>query len=505
MAYNLIDIKKQIEDNSFLSTFSFGSSNTNVHHLQNILFEMGFSKELNWEKYGADGSFGNSTSKALQAFGEKNMINTDGKRMTSKLAQTLLHRYSMLDEIQHLNEATQSNSLKKYYSQESNEKTGVSVLQALLKELGYGKNQDWESEETNGVFDDSVVDALKAFGKKESIETDGTELNKDLAQRMLDNFTVFYGPSLISKIRRAIITTGLLVRTILERSKTRIYVSDGEKEAKFTRYKKGFYTSGDQALKNYLEIERTSLKKKGLTDSAINIMLAVSDNEGHLDAINTWDNSFLSFGMFQWTLGPNNGRGELAAFLKKLKEQEPDAFWKYFGNHGLDVSDETHGISGFLTLEGTKIKNASQKDIFRSPEWGYRFWKAGSDNRVKSTEIEHSLSRLKRFYWGKATNNLNIADIITSEFGVSLLLDNHVNRPGYLAKCVREAYQNTNLGNPQSWSTAEERILLNEYLKVRRTYGNSPMTDAAGREQNTRNYLQNGIISDERGSFVFNQ
>ena len=503
MAYNLITIKKQIEDDNFLSTFSFGSSNTNIHHLQNVLFEMGFANELNWEKYGADGAFGNSTSKALKAFGEKNKINTDGKKMTSRLAKTLLHRYAMLDEIQHLNEAIQSNSLKKYYSQGTSEKTGVAAMQTLLKELGYGKNQDWDSVERNGVFDESVVNALKAFGKKEGIETDGTELTKPLAERMLDKFTIFYGPSLIKKVRKVIITTGLLVRTALEKSKTKIYVSDGEQEAKFTRYKSGFYTSGNQNLKDYLETERISLRQKGMTDSAINIMLAVSENEGNLDAINTWDNSFLSFGMFQWTLGPDSSRGELAAFFKKIKINEPEAFWKYFGNYGLDVSNETHGVSGFLTLEGTKIRRPAQKDNFRSPEWGYRFWQAGRDNRVKSIEVEHSLSRLERFYWKKSLNNLSIADLITSEFGVGLLLDNHVNRPGYVAKCVGEAFKNTNLGNPQSWSTEEERILLKEYLRIRESFGRSPMTHARKREKATRKYLRQGIISDERGSFVY--
>ena len=232
-------------------------------------------------------------------------------------------------------------------------------------------------------------------------------------------------------------------------------------------------------------------------------MLAVSDNEGNLDAVNTWDNSFLSFGMFQWTIGADSSRGELAAFLKKLKEKAPDAFWKYFGNYGLDVSDETHDVSGFVTLEGTKIRRPSQKDNFRSPEWGYRFWQAGRDNQVKSAQVEHALSRLERFYWKKAINDLSIADIITSEFGVGLLLDNHVNRPGYVAKCVREAYRNTNLGDPKSWTTNEERKLLKEYLRIRKTFGNSPMTDAEKREKATRKYLRNGTISDERGSFVF--
>ena len=88
---------------------------------------------------------------------------------------------------------------------------------------------------------------------------------------ILEKFTVFYGPGLIKKVRKAIITTGLLVRTVLERSKTRIYVSDGENEAKFSRYKKGFYTYGNQQLKPFLEAERSSLKKQGMTDSAINL------------------------------------------------------------------------------------------------------------------------------------------------------------------------------------------------------------------------------------------
>ena len=46
MAYNLITIQKQIEDDNFLSTFSFGSTNTNIHHLQNVLFRNGLCKGI---------------------------------------------------------------------------------------------------------------------------------------------------------------------------------------------------------------------------------------------------------------------------------------------------------------------------------------------------------------------------------------------------------------------------------------------------------------------------
>ena len=60
-------------------------------------------------------------------------------------------------------------------------------------------------------------------------------------------------------------------------------------------------------------------------------------NEGNLDAINTWDNAFLSFGLFQWTAGTGSGKGELPALLARIKNEDRDLFDKYCGQHGLDV------------------------------------------------------------------------------------------------------------------------------------------------------------------------
>ena len=44
-------------------------------------------------------------------------------------------------------------------------------------------------------------------------------------------------------------------------------------------------------------------------------------------------------------------------------------------------------------------------------------------------------------------------------------------------------------------------MLIDAYLKIRVTYGKSPMTDAEKRARVTKKYLTDGIISDRRGSF----
>ena len=87
---------------------------------------------------------------------------------------------------------------------------------------------------------------------------------------------------------------------------------------------------------------------------------------------------------------------------------------------------------------------------------------------------------------------------------MGLLLDNHVNRPGYIKPCLEKAMDQTGLTSPQNWGTAAERRLINAYLIIRETHGRYPMTHAAKRAAVTKKYLDNGIISDERGSFQFN-
>lgn len=299
-------------------------------------------------------------------------------------------------------------------------------------------------------------------------------------------------------------TDELTIREAEEKGKPRVYVSDGVDAVRFTMFKKGIFYMGNQKVIDAVENNSEALRGLGLTESALNVMTAVSENEGNLDAVNTWDNSFMTFGMFQWTVGAGADPGELAALVQKIKTADPEVFDTYYGRRGLDIQP-VNEISGYFMLDGKVLKVPADKERLRSLEWAYYFWKSGHDPLVQSVQIQHALSRIGTFYKSGAyrPHGYYISGLITSEYGVGLLLDNHVNRPGYVKACIEEAMKRSGLMDPALWGTEEEMRVIEEYLKVRAEYGKYPMTDADKRAAVTKKYLDKGIISAERGSFKY--
>lgn len=290
-----------------------------------------------------------------------------------------------------------------------------------------------------------------------------------------------------------------------------ILISDGEMEGKFKYYQNrkwaGWYTAGERPIGNFIRAEGELLRELNMTSSSQNLLQAVSDNEGNLEAINAYDGAFLSFGIFQWTLGTGDRVGELPALLKKIKESYPDTFQRYFGRYGLAIHPDTNKLTGYLTLNGEAINTRALKDQFRSREWVYRFWRAGLDPKVQAIEVEHALSRLKAFYWSYKVHGFSLNQIITSEYGVALLLDNHVNLPILVKKALQAAMNETGLKDPTNWDTPEERRVLEAYIRHRGATidGYGPMYDAKKRAERTARYLKEKVISDERGSFQYSQ
>ena len=499
-------IEKLIKDKIVGSVLKRKSKVKNaVRALQNILHELGFDEELKWKKYGADGDYGGDTTKAVKAFAERNKLPGNGENVTLAIAKKLLARYEILDDLQHLYNGVKENKIEKLFYRNSPHSVAVSALQSLLNELGFGKELNWKKYGADGDYGSGTTKAVKAFAQQQGIAGDGKKFTKTLAEIMIKKLELFYGKDWAKDSPPSEIKSGLSIRKSVENGRTRIYVSDGTKEGRFTRYKKGVFTSGQQKAMKFINTNKSSLKSIGLTDSAMNVMIAVSENEGNLDAINTWDNSFMTFGMFQWTAGAGNSKGELPALLKKIKTANTDLFFEYYGQYGLDVIN-VNDVYGNFTLNGKKLSTSADKEQLRSYEWVFYFWKAGQDSLVKSIQIQHALSRLNSFY---RTNNVKvnghfISDLVTSEYGVGLLLDNHVNRPAYVKQCIKKAMDQENLSRPKNWGTAEERKLINAYLKIRETYGKYPMTDADRRADVTKKYLDKGIISDKRGSFKYN-
>ena len=271
------------------------------------------------------------------------------------------------------------------------------------------------------------------------------------------------------------------------------------------QHRKGLYRVGLQEPETFIGNHRERLLEVNLTDSEMNVILATSENERNLDAVNTWDNQFISFGMFQWTAGGPGKPGELPALIKIVKERYPDDFQHYWGQFGLDVVD-VDKKTGWFSYRGKKLTSAADKAMLREHIWAYRFVRAGADIEVQAAQILHAINRIHQFYAVKSSklDGYALVDLITSEYGVALLLDNHVNRPGYIRGCVAAALERSNLKAAEMarGGDDDEQLLIKNYLDIRQTYGKRPMTDAKQRAAVTRGYVVDGIISDGRGSFV---
>jgi hypothetical protein len=273
------------------------------------------------------------------------------------------------------------------------------------------------------------------------------------------------------------------------------------------KFKLGIFNNGNTSIADFVRANPATFTN--LSPSRLRVMSAVSVNEGKLEAINTWDNAFLTFGCFQWTVGAEGGGGELAGMVNRLKQADPVAFNRLLGQFGLDVasvsSPPNQTPTGFFSLNGQVIKTAADKQSkLRTLEMAFRFFSAGRDDTMRQVQIEYAASRIDLFYRSPShkIRNLFIADFVSSEFGVALLLDQHVNRPGNvpstLAAAVNQFINTTGKSDPTTWTDQDEAALLNIYIQRR---ASTSMTDSTDRANKIRQAVNSGLASAKRGSF----
>ena len=408
-----------------------------------------------------------------------------------------------------IQEILESGHIDATLQQNSSHHNQIRSLQHLLHDLGFSRELNWERYGADGYYGASTCAAVKAFCLQNGLEGDGTRVTREIGLALVRGWEELNGSVASgdagSTSRPAGGPSGLPVLAMQEREekgRKRLYLAGPMGRVCFTVHKKGVFCIGGQKPGDFIRDNREQLLGLGLSDSGVNTIAAVSANEGRLDAVNTWDNCFLSFGMFQWTLGAGDQKGELAALLEKIREKGPQVFDTYFGRYGLG-SSASDGVLGYLTLNGRRLDTAEGKEALRRHEWAYLFWGAGQDPLVQAVQIEHALSRINGFYKSERyrIGAFFIGDIVTSEFGVALVLDNHVNRPGYVAGCLEQALEESGLKDPGGWGSWEEGHFLNQYLAIRKGYGKYPMTDAGNRGEKIRGYVEEGLISERRGSF----
>lgn len=273
-----------------------------------------------------------------------------------------------------------------------------------------------------------------------------------------------------------------------------------------TRFKLGVFNFGATTIGGFVAAHPAFFP--GIKPSRLRIMQAVSSNEGKLEAINTWDDAFLTFGCFQWTIGSAGGAGELPPMIARLKTMDAAVFQKYFGQFGLDVSVPPPNPNalqrGFFKLNGTTLNTPLLKAKLRTIDWAYRFWLAGQDDTVRLAQVRHAMDRVDLFFRCPEclVNTRFVGDYVSSEYGVALLLDQHVNRPGHvpgtLQRAVSELVAQLGADQPQTWQDAQEAALLKLYLKNR---AGTSMTDSDLRAKRILDAVNAGLASNKRGSY----
>ncbi len=164
-----------------------------IRALQTLLHELGFGEELSWQKYGADGDYGNATVKAVSSFKRRNGLKASGRSVSIQVAKVLLTRFDSLDELQQLNNDLRGNRIGGAYYRGSKDKNAIAALQTLLNDLGFGKQLKWSKYRNDGDYGNATVSALSAFAKKSGISTSGSKLSKKLAQLIISKLKVRYG------------------------------------------------------------------------------------------------------------------------------------------------------------------------------------------------------------------------------------------------------------------------------------------------------------------------
>ena len=465
------------------ATLEKGNKGPSVHALQMLLYSLGYATELNWNLYRADGGYGGSTTAAVQAFLKNNSRSGNGETVDAELLRLMLDRQALIPDLR---------LLKQHLPQ-----LDASVTARLLGATGI-------------TVDASQIDnALKDFSAKLGAPFSGGGLNQLLAKALFAQISKGYGADWQKAAQAGESAQRKLTDHEIVNRNNGFKVLDDWLSVNFVKAKAGVYTYGEALPSEFIRQYRDALIRHGLSESAVRVLLPVSANEGNLDAVNTWDDCYMTFGMFQWTLGQNNNPGELAGLIKRIKEEEPEAFQENFGRYGLDVVD-TKNTTGYLSLNGQKIATASQKTALRDLGWAFRFWRAGLDPRVQVVQLKHAIDRINAFrdhpdYM--PLDKYKIEELITSEYGMCLILDHSVNRPGHLMRfaigkndILGRAMKNAGLADsdPKTWTTAEETKLIEAYLPLRAA---SSMTHGAERAAKILAMANKSELSKERHSF----
>nr|WP_294976648.1 hypothetical protein [uncultured Pseudomonas sp.] len=230
------------------------------------------------------------------------------------------------------------------------------------------------------------------------------------------------------------------------------------------------------------------------------IICVMTENEGKIEAVQSYDSELITAGAMQKTVNPS-GAGELPAQVLKFKNSHPSLYAEHFEARGwhLDTSGDQPEMyyqsdewENGDKLEGEALKDSLRKDC-----------SAASFNHVIdclpvasmacaistpeyiTLQIMDFIERLRRALSTVPTDySFTAGTLFKSKLGKALVLDEHINRPGNVADDIGKALDDFFAAHPNiskqiaTWGsdhTTNENRIISLYGPHRN------MTDASGR------------------------
>jgi len=199
------------------------------------------------------------------------------------------------------------------------------------------------------------------------------------------------------------------------------------------------------------------------------VWASITESEGSLKALNTYDTAFLSVGPVQQTAGAGEAKGELQGALDTLKQNAPEAYWRHFGRFGLQPvapSIQTGAKKAHFKLRGERLDTGEKKERLRSFKWAYLFQRAMENPTVRYWMMREGFERLQRLQNreftiqvsaenGEAPREFDAAleDIFSRGLSQALLLDWHVNSPADVWAGHPPTHDNYDQATGNNWLT----------------------------------------------------
>jgi hypothetical protein len=224
-----------------------------------------------------------------------------------------------------------------------------------------------------------------------------------------------------------------------------------------TKYGPAYY--GDKPLATYKNWD-DMINSNKITSEQKDIIVAMSENEGKMDGIQSYDSEIFTFGAMQKTVSPD-GYGEFPIQVYEFKKTNFIEYKRLFFDCGWSVEKgDDNQIRMYYSDNGNKITGSSLKTIIRE---GYKsdFYKqklvcsplahlikVGNDESFQEKQILDFVYRLNKVVLPikPCGYTYSISQILKSKLGKACVLDHHVNRPAhvkiYFGEALNRFYKN---------------------------------------------------------------